>query len=270
MVWVDSADVLTPTSDLPDAVVRYASHADGIIDLHLPPREPGETPTAAPLVVLLHGGFWRTAFDRNHTRPLSTALAAQGFVVAAPEYRRVGAQGDLAGGWPTTFEDVSSALHRLPDLLSGLGIPVRGTTVVGHSAGGHLAHWLANEDHPIDRVVALAPVGDLRAAAAAHTGQGAVPALLGGMPAELPERYDAADPATRLATRPSCEVIVVHGADDDVVPVANSQGLASRHGHVRLHVLDGVEHFGVIDPLSRAWPVVHSAVRGDRPIASPE
>ena len=60
------------------------------------------------------------------------------------------------------------------------------TTVAGHSAGGHLALWLANEPLPLHRVVALAPVGDLRAAAAAGLGDGAVEAFLGGTPTRCP------------------------------------------------------------------------------------
>lgn len=240
-------------ADLPDAVLRYAPHDDGLVDVHL--RDAGEP---RPLVVLLHGGFWRQAFDRVHTRPLSTALKDQGLVVATPEYRRVGG----CGGWPTTAEDADAALAALPGLLAGLGIATTTTTVVGHSAGGHLALWLANQGHHVDRVVGLAPVGDLRAAARDDLGAGAAQALLGGLPAEVPDRYDAADPATRLDQRPSCEVVVVHGTEDQNVPVGNSRGLVARHPWIELRELPGVEHFGLIDPESAAWPAVLSAIRG--------
>lgn len=209
--------------------------------------------------MLVHGGFWRAAYDRVHIRPLAQALAADGFVVAVPEYRRVGGEGDLAGGWPTTFEDLTAAMSTLPGLLDELGVPVDHIVVMGHSAGGHLALWLANEPFDVDRVVGLAPVGDLRAAAAAGLGSAAVPALLGGMPDDVPERYDAADPATRLATTPTCPVTIIHGVEDAEVPVEISRGLAARHPHVQLVELVGVEHFGLIDPLSPAWPVVRAA-----------
>jgi acetyl esterase/lipase len=240
---------------LPDAVVRYAPHEDGLVDVHLP-ADAGAPP--APLVVLLHGGFWRQAYDRTHTRPVAGALAAHGCVVATPEYRRVGG----AGGWPTTAEDVELALAAVPSLLAGLGIATSGLTVVGHSAGGHLALWLANQPHRIDRVVGLAPVGDLRAAARANLGEGATQALLGGSPEEVPARYDAADPATRFAHRPGCEVVVVHGEDDDVVPLANSRGLAATHPFVDLRPIAGADHFAVMDPTSPAWSAVMGAVCG--------
>jgi len=259
----DALSVLTRTSDLPDAVVRYGNHAEAIIDIHLPPHLGPDPLPESPLVVLLHGGFWRVEYDRVHTRPLAEALAREGFVVATPEYRRVGGAGNLAGGFPATFDDVRAAMDSLPGLLDELDITTARTTVIGHSAGGHLALWLANEPHPVDRVVGLAPVGDLRAAARNGVGGTAVPDLLGGSPDEVPERYDAADPAVRLATEPSCDLIVIHGAEDLVVPIDNSRGLESRHRFVVMCELDGIEHFDVIDPLSDAWPVVRAAAAAE-------
>lgn len=238
---------------LPDAVVRYAAHDDGLLDVHLPP-----TPGApAPLLVLLHGGFWKQAYDRRHTRVAAGALAAEGWVVATPEYRRVGG----AGGWPATAEDVESATSQAPALLAGLGIATSGTVVAGHSAGGHLALWLANQSLPLTRVVGLAPVGDLRAAARDRLGDGATQALLGGEPSELGARYDEADPMHRLSTRPGCDVRVVHGAEDDVVPAEHSRGLAARHAYVDLRVVPDADHFALMDPTSAAWPDVVAALR---------
>lgn len=247
----------TPLDELdlprPDAVVRYAAHDDGLVDVHLGAPGPGP----APLVVLLHGGFWKQAYDRRHTRAVAAALASEGLVVATPEYRRVGG----AGGWPTTAEDVDGAVRAIPGLLEGLGVSTTGLTVIGHSAGGHLALWLANQGHGIDRVVGIAPVGDLRAAARERLGDGATQALLGGEPEDHPERYDEADPLTRMAERPACEVRVVHGSADDIVPLSNSQGLVAARPFVDLRILDGADHFDVMNPTSSAWPAVLEAVR---------
>lgn len=250
------APVSLPGS-LPDAVIRYAPHEDGLVDLHLPVRA-GRSP--APLAVLVHGGFWRQAYDRTHTRPTAVALASAGFVVATPEYRRTGG----AGGWPQTAQDVEAAVRALPGLLDSLDVPAEGLTLVGHSAGGHLALWLANQPVPVRRVVALAPVADLRAAARAGLGDRATQVLLGGEPEQVPDRYDDADPAVRLQRRPGCELVVVHGGRDEVVPPAISRGLARRHPFVDLRVVDTADHFDVITPGSVAWPVVLDAVRGER------
>lgn len=251
---VDSADVTTPAFDLPDAVLRYAGHDDGVVDVHLP-AGPGRA-ERRPLVCFVHGGFWRSQWDRKHARPLANALAELGYVVAVPEYRRG------AGAWARTAEDVETAIAAAPGLLDGIGVPTTSTTVVGHSAGGHLALWLANQPVDVRRVVALAPVGDLRMAAETGMGDGAAVAFLGGTPEQVPEVYDAADPGTRLRSRPSCDVVVVHGDRDDAVPVQSSRGLADRFGWLDYRELAGADHSEVIDPLSDAWPSVLAALRG--------
>jgi acetyl esterase/lipase len=252
VVAVQPDDVMTRASEPPDAVLRYAAHDDGLIDVHLPPRaaEP------LPLVAYVHGGFWRESFDRTHARPLANALAGQGFAVASLEYRRG------PGAWRDTFDDLDAALTALPDLLAGLGVTTTTTTYVGHSAGGHLVLWLANEPHPVDRVVALAPVGDLRKAVEFGMGSGAAVDFLGGTPDQRPDVYDAADPATRMRERrPSCEVVVVHGDQDQAVPVESSRGLHARFDWLDYRELAGADHFDVIDPLSDAWPHVLAALR---------
>ncbi len=243
-----------PPEGLPDVVLRYADHEDGIVDVHVPPGPA----RPRPLVFFVHGGFWRQAWDRTHARPLAEALVAQGYVVALPEYRRVGG----AGGWPATGQDVEEALRVTPKLLEEAGVPTEGTTLVGHSAGGHLVLWLADQPVDVGRVVALAPVGDLRAAQAWGMGAGAVEDLLGGTPQERPVAYDEADPGTRLARRPTAEVVIVHGDHDEDVTVECSRGLAARYGWLDYRELAGVDHDQLIDPSSPAWPEVLRAVGG--------
>ena len=255
---MDPREVMTRPAAGPDLVVRYGDHPEHLLDVHLPP---GRT-DAAPVVVFVHGGFWRQRFDRTHTRPLAQALAADGWAVVTPEYRRTG--GD--GGWPTTVEDVGAALAHVPrvDEVAPGRLDLSDVTLAGHSAGGHLAMWHALRPDPAPRVrqaVALAPVADLHEAHARGLGDGAVAELMGGAPDELPEEYDAANPVLRLpadgteTTR--TEVTVVHGDQDVQVPVDMSR---SRTG-VRYVEVPGADHFAVIDPLSAAWPHVRDALR---------
>jgi acetyl esterase/lipase len=232
-------------ADLPDAVLRYDEHEDGLLDVHLPASQNGIT------VLLLHGGFWKTAYDRRHTREMAVDLAARGFLVATPEYRRVGPGG--AGGWPRTGADVRHAATRLPDLLAGIDQEVGTLRVMGHSAGGHLALWLATTEVPVDRVVALAPVCDLRQAIARKLGSDAARAFLGEIDP------DEADPMLLLDRRPDAEIRVVHGVDDDVVPIDLARALVARHPWIQLDEVPA-GHFEVIEPGSTAWPAVLSAL----------
>jgi alpha-beta hydrolase superfamily lysophospholipase len=193
---------------------------------------------------------------------VADALRQEGFLVATPEYRRTGATGDRAGGWPATCEDVRLAVERLPELLAGLGIAVPASTyALGHSAGGHLVLWLASEKLGLDRVVALAPVGDLRDAFERDLDGGAVRDLIGGSPDELPHRYAAADPSTRLRVDPGMPIVVLHGTADRQVPLENS-AWADALPHVERRVLDDVDHFDLMTPGSPAWPAVLAAVAG--------
>ena len=252
-------DVLTRAADGPDAVVRYGDHADQLVDVHLPP----DGPAGSSCLVLLHGGFWRQAWDRRHTRPMAVALRDRGWVVVTPEFRRTG--GD--GGWPATFDDVAAVRERLPTLLAdAIGGPAADRaatpTLLGHSAGGHLAMWwalTAPEPSTVRRVVALAPVADLDRAYADALDGDAVAALLGGAPDEHPDRYAAADPARLLRADRAGDhppITVLHGTDDDRVPATHSRDLTG----VSLVELPGVGHFELIDPLSTAWPDVLAAL----------
>jgi len=227
---------------LPDAVVRYDEHELAIIDLHLP-RHPNGT-----LVVLVHGGFWKEVFDRTHTRDQARALADAGYLVATPEYRRVRG----GGGWPTTGTDLENAVTALPGLLDGLGLAWDRAVMTGHSAGGHLALWLLSRPLPItfDVVVGIAPVADLARAQELHLGNDAVGRLLDGRP------VTDADPMTLLTEAPAAHVVLIHGTEDEPVPIELSRRFTARHPWAPLTELPGTGHFEFLDPTTPAWAEV--------------
>lgn len=251
--------MLHRAAEAPDVVVRYADHFDAVMDVYLP-ASIGRPARPSVLIFAVHGGFWRQAFDRRHLRPLAMALALRGFVVAVPEYRRVGG----LGGWPVTGTDVEAALAACAGLVDAAA-PGRIDTaapcvVTGHSAGGHLAIWagLRAGASRVSHIVALAPVTDLVYAADRGLGGKATQALLGGAPRDVPQSYAAAD-ARRLLPG-GVPVIILQGSDDAEVPVELNRRVAGDHvdgSSLRYVELPGVDHFALIDPLS---PVFESAV----------
>ncbi|WP_456788956.1 alpha/beta hydrolase family protein [Cellulomonas sp. P5_C5] len=241
--------------------LRYGTHPDQVVDLTFP-----GTAARPPLVVLLHGGFWRVAYDRTHLAETADALTAEGFAVANVEYRRVGG----GGGWPSTFTDVGEAVDAVQVALAGR-VDLGSVAYVGHSAGGHLALWAALRDGlpagapgraeraPLVRgVVALAPAADLAAVDRLGLSGGAVRELLGGSPATVPDRFAATDPA--VLGRPPAATVLVHGVLDDIVPIEVSRGYRDRTG-VSLVEVPGTGHFELVDPASAAWPAVLAALR---------
>ncbi|HEV7899054.1 MAG TPA: alpha/beta hydrolase [Planosporangium sp.] len=273
----DPRDILTRWAPRPDFTVRYGSHPEQVADVRLPSHGP-----TGPLVIFIHGGFWMAGYDRGHTAPLAVDLAACGYPVATIEFRRVGQDG---GGWPGTFTDVADAVARVPELIAealtsrGRSVPDLSRPILaGHSAGGHLALWSAGQAAatgrsgtgaaaaPVRGVLALAPVADFALAHRLGLGGGAVAALLGGGPDEVPERYAAADPMRLLPSR--VRTVVVHGTEDDRVPieVSRSYVAAARASgdDASLVELPGTEHFAVIDPQSAVWSHVLGAFRALR------
>ncbi|MGR6322781.1 alpha/beta hydrolase [Micromonospora soli] len=256
----DPRDVLTRPAPPPDVTVAYGDHPEQLADL----RRPAGDGPPRPLVIVVHGGFWRAEYDRSHTGPMAAALAALGHPVAQLEYRRTG-QPD--GGWPHTLTDVRAGVAALPELaaaaLPGRVAPVP-PILVGHSAGGHLALYVAaHAPATVGGVLALAPVADLAEAYRLDLDGGAVAALLGGGPAEVPERYAAADPSALVPIQ--IRTVVMHGTLDRQVPAAISRSwvAAARAAGTpaTLVELPECEHFGLIAPDSPAWPRVLAALR---------
>ena len=260
----------------PDETLRYGPGPDQVASVWWPRPGAARAAGAAGVVLFLHGGFWRAAWDRTHAGPLAVGLAEAGFTVCLPEYRRTGG----GGGWPATFDDIAAAVDILPGLLCNLGRdPSRdpgGVVVAGHSAGGHLSLWAAARHRlpagtpwrrpgpaPIRGVVALAAVSDLTACADEGLGGGAAAALMGGSPAAEPDRYAQGDPARLLPI--GVPVWLLHGDRDDRVPAPMSRSFAARAraagDQVTARELPDCDHFDLIDPRSAAWPAVRDAFR---------
>lgn len=218
-------------------------------------------------VVLVHGGYWRPDYDRHLEDAVAADLAGAGFLVWNLEYAASDAP------WPDTVRDVAAGYDHLDGGRFAERVDRQRVAVVGHSAGGHLALLLAARGRlpagaagsgphlPPALVVAQAPVAALARAAAEDLGGGAVQALLGGTPAQVPDRYAATDPVALLPT--AVRSVLVHGPADRTVPISQSRtyrAAALAAGDAcRLVEVPG-DHFVHLDPTSRAWGAVRDAL----------
>jgi acetyl esterase/lipase len=229
--------------------------------------------------VFLHGGWWKAEYGLDYGGHLCAAMKRQGVAAWSLEYRRVG---DPCGGFPGTFEDVAAGFDYLKALGEKYPLDLNRVVVAGHSAGGHLAFWLAGRPRipeesvlhtpqpsvGIHGVVALAGAVDLRLTidladcmTFAHDTQ-EVANLMGGLPDEVPERYRAGNPGDLLPI--SVPQWLVQGTEDDQIPPKLPERWSER-GHrigdqVTLEIIPGADHFDVVDPESKYWPRVQSVL----------
>ena len=235
--------------------IRYGPCPDHEADLHLPAA------SRPPVVCLLHGGFWRMPYGRDQMTAVADDLAARGFAVWNLEYRRLGAPGTA---WPAPMDDVAAGVDHLAQLAAeGVHLDLERVVVVGHSAGGHLALWVAGRSRSqldlAPRVVpraavGLAPVADLGRAFTLKVARAAVRELLGGSPSEHPARVRAASPLEMLPLR--VPQLIIHGTADDAVPIDLSRRYAraaqAAGDTVQLIELPGGGHMEFLDPASEA------------------
>src|SRR5579859_891365 len=113
----------------------YGSAAGQFGELHLPTG-----PALHPTVILIHGGFWRAPYDYTLMTALAEDLAKRGIAAWNIEYRRIG---DPNGGWPATLLDAARAADYIQTLAPQYALDLKRVVTIGHSAGGHLALWLA-------------------------------------------------------------------------------------------------------------------------------
>ena len=246
--------------DLPappaDDRIQYGPGEFHFGDLRLPA---GDGPF--PVVMTIHGGFWRALRTLTYMGHVCEALRSAGMATWNIEYRRIGNAG---GGYPGTLDDAAGALEFIVELARSYPLDLSRTVVAGHSAGGHLALWLATTKGPaaLQGAVGLGSVADLELACRLNLGDNAAGAFMGASPEESPESYAKASPIANLP----CGVRqrLFHGDQDDIVPVEIARRYHERAvqsgDDCRLIELPGAGHFEVIDPRASEWALVQSAI----------
>ncbi len=244
--------------------IQYGSQAFQFGELYL--AQGGHSDTPAPVVILIHGGFWRAAYGLSLMRRLARDLAQHSIAAWNIEYRRVG---NANGGWPNTMLDVALATDYVRSLAAQYALDTERVVTVGHSAGGHLALWvaarqrittgelLAQDPMRVTGAVSLAGCADLDYVAQLGLSNNAAVDLLGGEPQSVPERYATASAAALLPL--GVPQVLIHGTRDNNVPFDVSQFYARKATEagddVTLIELPGADHFVVIDPTSESWAI---------------
>ncbi|MGO2053058.1 hypothetical protein CIK76_15945 [Glutamicibacter sp. BW80] len=224
-------------------VLSYGGHPDQRITL-VHPQDQSSRGTA----VLVHGGYWRQRITAAVMQPMLEDLLQAGWSVANVEYRR-----GPEHAWPMPSSDVAAAIRLVRSTLRDQGREQH-VVLVGHSVGGQLA--LLNADLA-DSVVGLAPVTDAAKVFEEDLGDSAAIEYFRKSPVEIPGIYRQASPCAQPA--PVVPVLLVHGRDDDRVPLEHTEQYIRSLGEIAQYttmIHPRLDHFGIIAPEQHHWDAV--------------
>jgi acetyl esterase/lipase len=262
-----AADAMALPRPEPDRQIFYGDNPLQFGELRMPD---GEGPF--PVVIVIHGGCWLAEYDLGYMSAFAEAITQIGAATWSIEYRRVGDEG---GGWPGTFQDVADAADYLHEIASEHNLDIDQVAAVGHSAGGHLALWLAGRkwlggDDPLrgegplalNGIVTLAGIADLESYSSPEGCGAAVAGLVGDDPTEYADRLKRASPINLVPF--GIDVAMVVGALDQIVPMSQANDFAaaaSRMGDI-VEVLEipSTGHFELVDPTKPAFGITRVKV----------
>jgi len=249
-----------------DAMVPYGEEELQFGELRMP-----LTQDTFPLVIFLHGGCWLSAYNLEYLSAAAGDLVEAGYAVWTPEYRRVG---DDGGGYPNTFKDVQASVDFTRTLAEIYPLDLENVVVMGHSAGGHLALWLATQNNlssksrlhnpnplPLKGVISLAGITDLVAYdKIGNDCSSVVVELIGGKVTEKESRYIKSSPINLVPS--NIPTRLIQGEVDNIVPSSQGESYATKAkaagDDVEVVTIEGGGHFDMVSPYSAAWKVIKS------------
>ncbi len=254
-------DLASRARAVPDATIAYGADAMQKVDVWLPK---GKSPHRT--VLMVHGGCWQTTIaDRRLMDWVADDLRRAGYAVWNIDYRGVDRAG---GGYPGTFADAAAAADALRSHAPHFGLDASHVVALGHSAGGHLALWLAGRPRlpatsplatrdplRIAHVISLGGLPDLEATAASPDngcGTGVVAKLVG---AGRPDPYDDTSVPRLLPLGVPQEL--VNGRADRIIPFRMATDYVARaHAagdRATLHEVRDTGHVELVTPDTAAW-----------------
>ena len=262
-----SQDILQLPPPPPGERIPYGSDPLQFGELRVP-----EGPGPHPVVIVVHGGFWRAAYNLDHISHLCVALNKAGLATWSLEYRRIGNEG---GGWPGTFQDVAAGTDHLRNIAAKYRLDLNRVVAVGHSAGGHLVLWLGARKKlpessalftrnplPLRGIVSLAGVSDLKHGYELKLSNTVVGDLMGGGPDAVGDRYAQGSPIELVPL--GVPQRLIHGNRDTNVPIEIStryfDAAKGRGDNVAMIPLEGARHFELIDPRTKEFETVRQTI----------
>ncbi|HYN46423.1 MAG TPA: alpha/beta hydrolase [Allosphingosinicella sp.] len=253
MAWPDLLERPRPA---PTATVAYGGGPLQVVDVWVP-----EGAGPHPVVLMVHGGCWQTDIaDRRIMNWIADDLRRRGIAVWNIDYRGVDRPG---GGYPGTFEDAAAAADAVRGHAGAYNLDLSRVVAAGHSAGGHLALWLAGRPKlpqgsplrtpnplPIHEVVGLGGLPDLEEAARSENGCGNE--VIG----RLTNGHFTDTSVPRLAPL-GVKQVLINGLQDRIIPTAYAEGYAgpmrAAGDDVRVRMIDRTGHVELIAPETAAW-----------------
>jgi acetyl esterase/lipase len=260
MTWPDLLDRPRPQ---PTATIHYGADPLQVADLWLPAGRGRH-----PVVLMVHGGCWQTGIaDRTIMNWIAEDLRRRGIAVWNIDYRGVDRPG---GGYPGTFQDVAAAADALRAQADHHRLDLARPVAIGHSAGGHLALWLAGRPRlprgsllrtarplPIHEAISLGGLPDLEEAARSENGCGneVIGRLTGGRSPPRPDPY--ADTSVPRLAPLGLKQVLINGRQDRIIPVAYAEAYAApmraAGDDVRVRMVERTGHVELIAPETAAW-----------------
>mgnify|MGYP005698075671 FL=1 len=228
-------------------------------DLYMPDNEsPFANEHGLPCVMLIHGGFWKSEYTSELMKPIAEDLAEAGLAAWNIEFKRW--NDEETGVWMDTLSDVLRAWGQLALLP---GIDIMRSMVMGHSAGGQLALLIAAKaERKPWLAIAQAPITDLVGADHAKLSDDgdAVRKWIGCAPEEDESLWSNLNP---VDNPPIAPVLLIHGEEDDEVPIEQSKTYArvmnAKGSDVQKVWLPG-DHYSIIDVASDDWLVIVNSI----------
>lgn len=244
-------------------LIYYGDAAIQFGELRLPVT-PNNTPL--PLVIIIHGGCWVTAFaDYRFMDNFAAAITTLGYATWNIEYRAIGTGGE----WPVIFQDVGQAIDYVEILAQSYAIDTTKVAIVGHSAGGHLALWAASRQQipdnsvlyksnplPIKGVMSLAGIANVLGTNSCNTlANDVIGVPITEYNYNLFSRLNETSPLQMLPTKTT--TILISGSDDTIVPPSmgdeySSNAIAATDNSSHT-ILQGFDHFDLINPKNSYW-----------------